>query len=188
MRVLTGRSFGKAFCESLSTSVCSTNPCDNCPNSIARSLIPAVDSAKPDDVTDALTFFNNLPCCGDSRLCGSSNCGAPTNPFEDQLGDVLLPRSVPPGLRTRETDIPCNDAWTMLKEHPNIAFASTVPPLSFPLLIPPDLQLLADVVAKRTRCDGGSDTDVATERRKRLTVERAGVTDALKFLDRASTR
>lgn len=131
MRVLTGRSFGKAFCESLSTSVCSTNPCDNCPNSIARSLIPAVDSAKPDDVTDALTFFNNLPCCGDSRLCGSSNCGAPTNPFEDQLGDVLLPRSVPPGLRTRETDIPCNDAWTMLKEHPNIAFASTVPPLSF---------------------------------------------------------
>ena len=36
--------------------------------------------------------------------------------------------------------IPCDDAWRQLKQHPNIAFA--------------DLNLLADVVAGRSRCSG----------------------------------
>ena len=36
--------------------------------------------------------------------------------------------------------IPCSEAWRQLKSHPNIAFA--------------DLSMLADVVARRTKCSG----------------------------------
>lgn len=35
----------------------------------------------------------------------------------------MLPKSVPSGIRTMADKIPCNEAWTTLKNHPNIAFA-----------------------------------------------------------------
>ncbi|KAJ6610103.1 hypothetical protein B0H10DRAFT_1954144 [Mycena sp. CBHHK59/15] len=43
-------------------------------------------------------------------------------------------------LRTDAETIPTNDAWRRLKSHPNIAFT--------------DLDMLADVVARRTKCTG----------------------------------
>lgn len=42
--------------------------------------------------------------------------------------------------KDKDKEIPTNDAWARLKAHPNIAFA--------------DLALLADVVARRTKCTG----------------------------------
>lgn len=64
-------------------------------------------------------------CCGDISKCGS--CGiAP-----------IISSTTPP--RGRET-IPTDDAWRQLKSHPNVAFA--------------DLTLLAEVVARRSKCTG----------------------------------
>ena len=64
-------------------------------------------------------------CCGDISKCGS--CGiAP-----------IIPSTTPPrGPETISTD----DAWRQLKSHPNVAFA--------------DLTLLAEVVARRSKCTG----------------------------------
>ncbi|KAG1755173.1 uncharacterized protein EDB91DRAFT_277655 [Suillus paluster] len=64
-------------------------------------------------------------CCGDITKCGS--CGiAPI------ISSTNLPRT--------ETAIPTDDAWRQLKSHPNVAFA--------------DLSLLAEVVARRSKCTG----------------------------------
>lgn len=64
-------------------------------------------------------------CCGDISKCGS--CGiAP-----------LISSATPS--RGSET-IPTDDAWRQLKSHPNVAFA--------------DLTLLAEVVARRSKCTG----------------------------------
>jgi len=140
-------------------------------------------------------------------------------------------------VRTVET-VPCNEAWTVLKAHPNIAFASTFTSRSLLRLIPltlccpnlADLQLLAEVVSKRTHCSGPvaspstshfpassphlrpsdpssaqSGASSASPRpqlapqatlqrqidagvRKRLTVERGAVNEALELLDRAAAR
>ncbi|ORY53400.1 hypothetical protein BCR35DRAFT_310542 [Leucosporidium creatinivorum] len=214
--------FGKAFCESLSQSVCSNQPCSGCPShtnsSTNNKKIPTpppeidMDAAAEASLFESLT---DLPCCGDPQLCGSLTCG----PKADGTVGALetLPKSVPTGVRSVET-VPCNEAWTTLKNHPNIAFA--------------DLQMLADVVAKRTRCDGPvstpspplasssslSTTSASTDpsslanedslslvpkmelvpqtllcavdagQRKRLTVERGAVNEALSILDRAVGR
>lgn len=64
-------------------------------------------------------------CCGDIMKCGS--CGiAPI------ISSTNLPRT--------EASIPTDDAWRQLKSHPNVAFA--------------DLSLLAEVVARRSKCTG----------------------------------
>ena len=64
-------------------------------------------------------------CCGDVSKCGS--CGiAP-----------IISSATP--LRGAET-MPTDDAWRQLKSHPNVAFA--------------DLTLLAEVVARRSKCTG----------------------------------
>lgn len=69
----------------------------------------------------------DLPCCGDPTLCGSLSCAPksspPPGPVELAESEIVLPRSVDPGVRTADT-VPCNEAWTVLKCHPNIAFAS----------------------------------------------------------------
>ncbi|KAI6132739.1 hypothetical protein EDD16DRAFT_7458 [Pisolithus croceorrhizus] len=64
-------------------------------------------------------------CCGDVSKCGS--CG---------IAPIMS--SVNPS-RGPET-IPTDDAWRQLKSHPNVAFA--------------DLTLLAEVVARRSKCTG----------------------------------
>lgn len=117
-----------------------------------------------------------LLCCGDPKLCGGGLCGVrdPSLPIKSQRAplqvasmgtNVHLASSshlstdtdderekgtvrLPPLMSREEDDvpledsdeIPTNDAWARLKSHPNIAFA--------------DLSLLADVVARRTKCTG----------------------------------
>ncbi|KAL8289991.1 hypothetical protein RQP46_002930 [Phenoliferia psychrophenolica] len=222
--------FGKAFCNALSESVCSSNPCATCPSNHASTsqlsalpVITAREASPPNGMTDQTLYdaLAGLPCCGDPGLCGSLTCAPKSSPSPSPVPaleeDVLLPRSVEPGVRTVDT-VPCNEAWTVLKCHPNIAFAN--------------LQMLADVVAKRTRCDGpvnmGSPSSLAVPslfnsprpipqslglpripemdltptlsphealvcaadagQRKRLTVERGAVNEALEYLDRAVGR
>jgi AP-1-like factor len=62
------------------------------------------------------------------------------NAFIDSRG-ISTPKS-PPELHPQSVKerIPTNDAWRQLKSHPNVAFA--------------DLSLLADVVARRSKCTG----------------------------------
>ena len=194
--------FGKAFCNALSNSVCNSQPCESCPSHNRRmptpppEALPVVASSAIDD-SDMMNFVKELPCCGDPEMCGSLTCG----PKGFTSAVEVLPRSVPSGVRTVET-VPCNEAWQTLKSHPNIAFAN--------------LTMLAEVISKRTTCDGpvaiaveaepaagllaGSPpalglglTDPASQvtvcaadagPRKRLTVERGAVNEALQVLDR----
>ncbi|KAF8560455.1 hypothetical protein OG21DRAFT_1502729 [Imleria badia] len=64
-------------------------------------------------------------CCGDISKCGS--CG---------IAPIISSAAPPRGPESISTD----DAWRQLKSHPNVAFA--------------DLSLLAEVVARRSRCTG----------------------------------
>ncbi|KAH7883688.1 hypothetical protein F5I97DRAFT_1563674 [Phlebopus sp. FC_14] len=64
-------------------------------------------------------------CCGDISKCGS--CG---------IAPIISSTNRPRGPET----IPTDDAWRQLKSHPNVAFA--------------DLTLLAEVVARRSKCTG----------------------------------
>ncbi|GAA6005035.1 hypothetical protein JCM10207_008485 [Rhodosporidiobolus poonsookiae] len=204
--------FGKAFCNALSTTVCSTQPCTNCPSNCGSNRrMPTPPPEVIDEEAALFESLTDLPCCGDPALCGSLTCKpGGGDKVKDEPKDVaMLPLSVDPGLRTVES-VPCNEAWTALKAHPNIAFA--------------DLQMLADVVAKRTHCGGpvcstpppgaaalapaptaSSEQPFDPSRpelvpqsmlqcsidagaRKRLTVERGAVNEALEMLDRAVAR
>lgn len=64
-------------------------------------------------------------CCGDVNKCGS--CG---------IAPIIGSANPSRGPET----IPTDDAWRQLKSHPNVAFA--------------DLTLLAEVVARRSKCTG----------------------------------
>lgn len=189
--------FGKAFCNALSNSVCNSQPCEACPSHNRRMPTPPPEALPPIpaieiDDSDMMNFVKELPCCGDPEMCGSLTCG----PKGSTTSVEVLPRSVPSGVRTVET-VPCNEAWQTLKGHPNIAFAN--------------LTMLAEVISKRTTCDGpvslspepatvalGSPSPLGVAGdashltvcaadagpRKRLTVERGAVNEALQVLDR----
>ncbi|GJN89802.1 hypothetical protein Rhopal_002791-T1 [Rhodotorula paludigena] len=196
--------FGKAFCNALSSTVCTTQPCTNCPSHSTSRKIPTPPPEATDEEAALFESLTDLPCCGDPTLCGSLTC-KPNK--EGDASVVKVERAVvksKPSSPSPSTDVetvPCNEAWTALKQHPNIAFA--------------DLQMLADVVAKRTYCGGPvvstpppppgvtSETFVGRPElvpqstlqcsidagaRKRLTVERGAVNEALHLLDRAVAR
>ena len=94
-------------------------------------------------------------CSGDPRNCracesddfGKAFCDAvndsmATSEVADKMdtsGDPITESSikVEPGMQAM---VPCNDAWRQLKSHPNVEFS--------------DLKLLADVVARRSKCTG----------------------------------
>ncbi|GAA5880928.1 hypothetical protein JCM3774_001779 [Rhodotorula dairenensis] len=199
--------FGKAFCNALSSSVCSTQPCANCPSknrSSRRIPTPPPEPPVVDEGMALLESLTDLPCCGDPVLCGSKVCKTENPEDVDVLARAPPP---PPFWNSGKTGgivetVPCNEAWSALKQHPNIAFA--------------DLQMLAEVVAKRTFCNGAvtetppppagvvSETFpahpggglnatksaqasyyAAENTRRRLTVERGAVNEALGILDRA---
>lgn len=66
-------------------------------------------------------------CCGNPALCGGGACAPPANVTSVTFGN------------TEET-MPTSEAWRQIKSHPNVEFA--------------DLKLLADVVARRSKCSG----------------------------------
>ena len=92
-------------------------------------------------------------CSGDPRNCracesddfGKAFCDAVNDSIAaavdqmDTSGSPTPASSVEtePGVQTM---VPCNDAWRQLKSHPNVEFS--------------DLKLLADVVARRSKCTG----------------------------------
>ena len=92
-------------------------------------------------------------CSGDPRNCracesddfGKAFCDA----VNDSMAAVVDPMNTSegpvPGSSAEaepgaQAMVPCNDAWRQLKSHPNVEFS--------------DLKLLADVVARRSKCTG----------------------------------
>ncbi|KAI0652196.1 hypothetical protein C8Q79DRAFT_896691 [Trametes meyenii] len=126
--------FGKAFCAAISKSVACSSPCKDCPGR-----------------EGGCGGSSGSGCCGNPGACGrggadsggssmavaaGSGSGATSAGTAAPLTSSLL-MSEP--LATTET-IPCDAAWRQIKSHPNAAFT--------------DLSLLADVVARRTKCTG----------------------------------
>ncbi|KAI0639729.1 hypothetical protein C8Q77DRAFT_1152686 [Trametes polyzona] len=134
--------FGKAFCAAISKSVACSSPCKDCPG--------RGEGGCGSNSTGS-------GCCGNPAACGrggadaggslasASGSGAGANNSNNTnnsasaaaplTGSLLM--SEP--LTTSET-IPCDAAWRQIKSHPNAAFT--------------DLSLLAEVVARRTKCTG----------------------------------
>ncbi|TBU46104.1 hypothetical protein BD309DRAFT_954817 [Dichomitus squalens] len=127
--------FGKAFCAAISQSVSSASPCKDCP---CRS---------ENGGGSCSTATGSIGgCCGNPALCGRSNSepgtstaaasSAPASASSAQLTSSLL---MSEAFSTTET-MPCDAAWRQIKNHPNAAFT--------------DLSLLAEVVARRSKCTG----------------------------------
>lgn len=118
--------FGKAFCNALSSTVCTTQPCTNCPSHSTSRKIPTPPPEATDEEAALFESLTDLPCCGDPTLCGSLTC-KPNK--EGDASVVKVERAVvkaKPSSPSPSTDVetvPCNEAWTALKQHPNIAFA-----------------------------------------------------------------
>lgn len=86
------------------------------------SSVPCAECPRRTSGTDKILVAS---CCGDITKCGS--CG---------IAPIL---SSAQSLRPRSPEtIPTDDAWRQIKSHPNVAFA--------------DLELLAEVVARRSKC------------------------------------
>ena len=94
-------------------------------------------------------------CSGDPRNCracasddfGKAFCDAVNNSMavSEAAGAIDVPEDTPPKSSIKadsETQamVPCDDAWRQLKSHPNVEFS--------------DLNLLAEVVARRSKCTG----------------------------------
>lgn len=75
-------------------------------------------------------------CCGNPAGCGRSRGSAPS--VASASNTAPQPAAAVPG-KPNDT-ISCDDAWRQIKSHPNVSFA--------------DLDLLADVVARRSKCTG----------------------------------
>ncbi|KZT05901.1 uncharacterized protein LAESUDRAFT_205184 [Laetiporus sulphureus 93-53] len=118
--------FGKAFCDAISKTVASTSSsCGYCPD--------------PSQASNDGAAVNG--CCGNPIACGGMDCSPATADMSApaSLGgnDGSMMMTDEPS--TSET-ISCDNAWRQLKSHPNVAFA--------------DLSLLAEVVARRSKCTG----------------------------------
>ncbi|KAI0094979.1 hypothetical protein BDY19DRAFT_982296 [Irpex rosettiformis] len=138
--------FGKAFCAAISKSVASSSTGGgNC----------SCGSEGCDHILR--TTVSSTSCCGNPNACcrARENATPPsttvTGPSSFALQELSItshatssttftsPQPQSPQGRRSET-IPCDDAWRQIKSHPNIAFA--------------DLDLLAEVVARRVKCTG----------------------------------
>lgn len=146
--------FGKAFCAALGGSV---KACNGCPSINGSAFDPG---------------FVGCGGCGNPGLCGGA--GSNLNPNRSQSsasGEPSTQASASNHLsNSSDQTIPCNTAWAQLKSHPNIAFA--------------DLTLLADVVARRSKCTGprvvlspDPELDAITARQSRRNIVDRGSDD-----------
>ncbi|KAJ7597145.1 hypothetical protein C8J56DRAFT_817478 [Mycena floridula] len=122
---------------------------------------PAVPLRRRPTGRNAVSVFRTIPlsstkpanCSGDPSNCeacaddsfGQAFCAAINRTVSSQqpctdcpCGDGLIASSAVNS--AVDSTIPTNDAWQQLKSHPNVSFA--------------DLSLLADVVARRSKCTG----------------------------------
>jgi len=94
---------------------------------------------------------SELPTCsGDPRNCracasddfGKAFCDAVNDSMAASEAVDIMDTSEDPGTSqpVSQAMVPCDDAWRKLKSHPNVEFS--------------DLKLLADVVARRSKCTG----------------------------------
>ena len=99
---------------------------------------------------------SSLPTCsGDPRNCRACASDDFGKAFCDAVNDSMVASEAADAMDAAEgattepsedaqpvpqTMIPCDDAWRQLKSHPNVEFS--------------DLKLLADVVARRSKCTG----------------------------------
>ena len=100
---------------------------------------------------------SSLPptCSGDPRNCracasddfGKAFCDAVNNSMAaSEVADAMgMSENSPPESHVKaesgtQAMVPCDDAWRQLKSHPNVEFS--------------DLELLAEVVARRSKCTG----------------------------------
>lgn len=166
-------SFGREFCQHLfeaAESSSSVKPCSSCPGNCTN--VKTVLSPSP-DVTQASSSSSNqirtpptppvnqpvmvenddtplaplqMVCCGNPELCGSSRGGGCTGDVIGIGGPSGALQASTPFHSVSEVDeddgatLRPDQAWRQLKAHPNAKFAS--------------LALLADVVARRTKCLG----------------------------------
>ncbi|KAL5495195.1 hypothetical protein ACEPAI_658 [Sanghuangporus weigelae] len=143
--------FGKAFCRALGDSASIVAPaCASCPNSEAcGKTARSVGISGP----SSSSASSPMSTRGGPKVIELSGAGLEQEPLQSRekpsdglpsapttavtTSSASLSDGKPPMPSER---IPANEAWARLKSHPNIAFA--------------DLSMLADVVARRTKCSG----------------------------------
>ncbi len=124
--------FGKAFCAAISKTVACTSPCKDCP-------------CRSENGGGTCSSAVGSGCCGNPSLCGRANsdlgasAGASGSSSTSAAPSITSSLLMSEPLTTTET-IPCDAAWRQIKSHPNAAFT--------------DLSLLAEVVARRSKCTG----------------------------------
>ncbi|EJT99886.1 hypothetical protein DACRYDRAFT_95739 [Dacryopinax primogenitus] len=167
--------FGRDFCSKLGALTCNRNPCPGCPSrAVAGSQYGTVAAVSPSGL-----------CCGDPSFCGDFRLCSPTEP--PTRASQAVPPSFPDYVNDEDT-IPADEAWRTIKRHPGLPLTS--------------LDLLADVVARRTTC-GGPPPETAgpsrpawpgrtlvpqaelieAGRKRKMMVHREGLRDALELLD-----
>jgi hypothetical protein len=116
--------FGKAFCEAVVVSVAA--------NATSLSNCGDCSSTPNDHYSHSPRARSESPaCCGQPQSC-SHFCST----TRDEMDVDMTPTDASEPVRS----IPTNQAWQQFKAHPNVEFA--------------DLTLLADVVARRSKCEG----------------------------------
>ena len=120
--------FGKAFCAEISKSVACASPCKDCPSRSVNGGGCGGNCAS-----------NGGVCCGNPSGCGSSGDYAGPSTASSAAAQLTSSLLMSEPLTSSET-ISCDVAWRQIKSHPNVAFS--------------DLSLLAEVVARRSKCTG----------------------------------
>ncbi|KZT55511.1 hypothetical protein CALCODRAFT_484692 [Calocera cornea HHB12733] len=169
-------SFGRDFCSKLGALTCNRNPCPGCPSRAAAATSSPYGSI-PDGAANP-----SMLCCGDPSFCGPLKICSSSEPATTPTAQAG------PSYYTADEDtIPADEAWRTIKRHPGLPLTS--------------LDLLADVVARRTTCGGPPDTPdsirpawpgrtlvpqaelIEAGRKRRMMVHREGLKDALELLD-----
>ena len=114
---------------------CSGDPA-NCPACADDPFGKAFCAALGGSVQACGTCPNN----GSPATAGVVGCGGGSSADRAALSSASATATASSPSQSLSETIPCNTAWAQLKSHPNIAFA--------------DLTLLAEVVARRSKCTG----------------------------------
>lgn len=128
--------FGRAFCAAISKSVASTSPCGGCPCGSEGGCSHAPTTSSKDGA-----------CCGNPEACyrarenaSQSSSTAGSSPLALRSMSIIGQAGPSTTFAQQANTIPCDDVWRQIKSHPNVTFS--------------DLDLLAEVVARRAKCTG----------------------------------
>ena len=130
--------FGQAFCAAIGDSVCgSGGQCAGCPDrrTKASRAAPRVPPPPPVPMAPRSMGTDDTPV-----TLTAPHAMQPISSSLDQADEEMDDLDQQGGGEQGISRIPCSEAWRQLKSHPNIAFA--------------DLSMLAEVVARRTKCIG----------------------------------